>query len=103
MIIEIKTPEEYEKYYQTGEVLVDFNAVWCGPCRMLAPNLEDLDRLQYFPNLKILSVDVDKVPLISARYRIESIPTLLYFKDGKFVKSTLGYMTLEDLKRFIEK
>jgi len=103
MIIEIKTPEEYEKYYQTGDVLVDFNAVWCGPCRMLAPNLEDLDRLQYFPNLKILSVDVDKVPAISDRYGIESIPTLLLFKNGKLYKSTVGYQTLEDLKRFIEK
>jgi thioredoxin 1 len=103
MIIEIKTPEEYEKYYQTGDVLVDFNAVWCGPCRMLAPNLEDLDRLQYFPNLKILSVDVDKVPTISDRYGIESIPTLLLFKNGKLYKSTVGYQTLEDLKRFIEK
>ena len=103
MIIEIKTPEEYEKYYQTGEVLVDFNAVWCGPCRMLAPNLEDLDRLQYFPNLKILSVDVDRVPLISNRYGIESIPTLFYFKDGQLLKRTLGYQTLDDLKRFIEK
>lgn len=103
MIIEIKTMEEYEKYYQTGEVLVDFNAVWCGPCRMLAPVLEDLDRLQYFPNLKILSVDVDKVPMVSNRYGIESIPTLLYFKDGKLTKNTLGYMPLDDLKRFIEK
>ena len=103
MIIEIKNMEEYEKYYQTGEVLVDFNAVWCGPCRMLAPVLEDLDRLQYFPNLKILSVDVDKVPMVSNRYGIESIPTLLYFKDGKLIKSTLGYMPLDDLKRFIEK
>ena len=103
MIIEIKTPEEYDKYYQTGDVLVDFNAVWCGPCRMLAPNLEDLDRLQYFPNLKILSVDVDKVPAISDRYGIESIPTLLLFKNGKLYKSTVGYQTLEDLKRFIEK
>ena len=103
MIIEIKNMEEYEKYYQTGEVLVDFNAVWCGPCRMLAPVLEDLDRLQYFPNLKILSVDVDRVPMVSNRYGIETIPTLLYFKDGKLTKSTLGYMPLDDLKRFIEK
>lgn len=103
MIIEIKTAEEYEKYYQTGDVLVDFNAVWCGPCRMLAPNLEDLDRLQYFPNLKILSVDVDKVPYVSAKYGIESIPTLFLFKNGKLVKSALGYKTLDELKAFIEK
>ena len=103
MIIEIKTAEEYERYYQTGEVLVDFNATWCGPCRMLAPNLEDLDRLQYFPNLKILSVDVDHVPMIAAKYGISSIPTLLYFKEGKLLKSTLGYHTLDDLRQFIEK
>ena len=103
MIIEIRTNEEYEKYYQTGEVLVDFNAVWCGPCRMLAPVLEDLDRLQYFPNLKILLVDVDRVPLIAARYRIETIPNLLLFKEGRLVKSSLGYRPLDDLKQFIEK
>ena len=103
MIIEIKSNEEYERYYQTGEVLVDFNAVWCGPCRMLAPNLEDLDRLQYFPNLKILSVDVDKVPMVANKYGINTIPTLFYFKDGRLLKSTLGYKTLDDLKQFIEK
>ena len=103
MIIEIQNAEEFEKYYQSGEVLVDFNAVWCGPCRMLAPVLEDLDRLQYFPNLKILSVDVDRVPLIAARYGIETIPTLFYFKDGQLLKRTMGYRPLNDLKEFIEK
>ena len=103
MIIEIKTMEEFEKYYQLGEVLVDFNATWCGPCRMLAPVLEDLDRLQYFPNLKILSVDVDRVPMVAAKYGINTIPTLFYFQDGKLLKSTLGYHPLDDLRRFIEK
>ena len=103
MIIEIKNAEEYKKYIQEGEVLVDFNAVWCGPCRMLHPVLEDLDRLQYFPNLKILSVDVDRVPSVAAMYGIETIPTLFYFKDGKLLKSTLGYRPLDDLKQFIEK
>ena len=103
MIIEIKNAEEYKKYIQEGEVLVDFNAVWCGPCRMLHPVLEDLDRLQYFPNLKILSVDVDRVPSVARMYGIETIPTLFYFKDGKLLKSTLGYRPLDDLKQFIEK
>lgn len=103
MIIEIKKPEEYFQYIATGEVLVDFNATWCGPCRMLHPNLEQLDREGYFPNLKILSVDVDKLPSIAAQYGIASIPTLFYFKDGQRLKTTLGYHTLDDLKKFIEK
>lgn len=103
MLIEVKNAEEFMKYISTGEALVDFNAVWCGPCRMLAPNLEQLDREGYFPDLKILSVDVDKVPEVAARYGINLIPTLFYFKNGVREKVTQGYKTVEDLKNFIEK
>ena len=103
MLIEIRNADEFAKYIASGNALVDFNAVWCGPCRMLAPVLEELENGHYFPELKILSVDVDKVPEVAARYGINLIPTLFFFENGVRTKVTQGYKTLEDLIQFIEK
>ena len=103
MTIEITSPEEFEKYVQSGTALVDFNATWCGPCRMLSPILDQLDREGHFPELKILKVDVDKVPQVAARFGINLIPTLFLFEDGKRTKTTQGYQTLDNLIAFIEK
>lgn len=101
MIIEIRHPEEFEQYVSSGLVLVDFNAVWCGPCRMLHPVLEQLDKEGTFQDLKILSVDVDKVPQISARFGIQLIPTLFLYNNGMRINTAQGYKSLPDLKSFI--
>ena len=103
MFIEINNFEEFEKYTASGTALVDFNATWCGPCRMLAPILHQLDKEPGFEDLKVLSVDVDKVPAAAARYGIQLIPTLFLFKDGARVKTTQGYQTLDALKNFVTK
>ena len=103
MIIEVRTPEEFEKYVSTGDVLVDFSATWCGPCRMLAPILDQLDREKEAENLKILKVDVDKLGEVAARFGVEFIPLLILMKDGKRVKAQQGYQTLESLKNFVTK
>ena len=70
-------------------VLVDFWAVWCGPCKMIAPFVEELAG-EYEGKAKVGKVDVDNNPNISMKYGIRSIPTLLIFRDGKIVDQIIG-------------
>lgn len=70
-------------------VLVDFWAIWCGPCRLIAPIVEELAN-QYAGKLKVLKVDVDREQNLAIRYGIMSIPTLLLFKNGQVVDQIVG-------------
>ncbi|GBC91927.1 Thioredoxin 1 [bacterium HR15] len=70
-------------------VLVDFWAIWCGPCRLIAPIVEEL-AVQYAGKLKVLKVDVDKEQNLAIRHGIMSIPTLLLFKNGQVVDQIVG-------------
>ena len=70
-------------------VLVDFWATWCGPCRMLAPTIEKIAEEQEGV-IKVGKIDVDDEPELAARYGIASIPTLMVFKNGEVVKSSVG-------------
>jgi len=70
-------------------VLVDFWAVWCGPCKMIAPVVKELAK-EYDGKVKIGKVDVDNNQNVSIKYGIRSIPTLLIFKDGKIVEQIVG-------------
>ncbi len=76
-----------------GKVLVDFFATWCGPCKMLGQELEDLssDRTDF----KIVKVDVDLNPNLARMYGIMSVPTLMYFNNGKLVKKESGFVPKE--------
>ena len=69
-------------------VLLDFWATWCGPCRMIAPVLEEIAEER--PDVKVCKVDVDQEPELAARYGISSIPTLLVIKNGKIVNQSIG-------------
>ncbi|MBP5483666.1 MAG: thioredoxin [Bacteroidales bacterium] len=72
-------------------VVVDFWATWCGPCRMLSPILDEVEA--EMPNdITVVKVNVDDADEIAAQYRIMSIPTLLFFKNGKVVDKTVGAM-----------
>ncbi len=72
-----------------GYTLVDFWAPWCGPCRIIAPVIEELAG-QYEGRVKIGKLNVDENPMIQATYRVMSIPTLILFKNGEFVESIVG-------------
>ena len=83
-----------------GVVVVDFFATWCGPCKMLAPILEELQ--EELSNVKIVKIDVDENPELANKYGIASIPTLKIFKDGNDVDTKVGFMPKEMLKESIE-
>ena len=71
--------------------IVDFWATWCGPCRMLSPLLDEVEE-EMADKVTVVKVNVDDADEIAMRYRIMSIPTLIFFKDGKMVDRTVGAM-----------
>ncbi|NMA37048.1 MAG: thioredoxin [Papillibacter sp.] len=70
-------------------VLVDFWASWCGPCRMLAPIVEEI-AAEYEGKVKVGKINIDEQPQLAAKYNVASIPTLILFKDGKPVNTSVG-------------
>lgn len=95
----IITEEDFKDKISEGKVLVDCFATWCGPCKMLGPIIEEV--ANELTNCKIYKLDVDNAPDISKEYGIMSIPTLLLFEDGKLVKQNIGFISKEDLIKFI--
>ncbi len=77
-------------------VLVDFWATWCGPCRMLAPVIEEIAE-EYEGKIKVGKVNVDDEPELASAYKVASIPTVMLFKDGKVVNTAVGYRPKEQL------
>ena len=77
-------------------VIVDFWATWCGPCKMIAPTIEELSNI-LVGKAKVGKVNVDEEMELAVEYKIEVIPTLLFFKDGKVMKKTTGVMTKEEI------
>ena len=93
----IVTKENFESEVLKSDipVLVDFWATWCGPCRMLAPVLEEIAEEG---NVKVGKVNVDEEGELALKFNVMSIPMLVLFKDGQAVKSAVGYMSKEQLK-----
>lgn len=84
------TENEFQEAIAEGYALVDFYADWCGPCKMLGPVLEQLDQ-EYAENLNIVKVDVDVEQGLARRFGVQSIPTLILFKDGKQLDMMMGF------------
>lgn len=85
-----------------GTVLVDFYADWCGPCKMIAPVLEELAD-DYADRLTVVKVDVDHAQTIAGQYGIQSIPTIIFFQDGKPAHKIVGALPKPALRAQVEK
>ncbi len=84
----------------TLPVLVDFWAPWCGPCKMVAPVLEELSQ-EYAGKIKIVKLNVDQNQQVAAQFGISSIPTLLIFKNGTETAKMIGFQSKDALKKMI--
>ena len=82
-------------------VLVDFWASWCGPCQMLAPVIAEIAE-EYAGKVKVGKVNVDEQPNLANRYGIASIPTVMLFKNGEVVNTSLGYRPKNDLETMLK-
>ena len=102
MAKEIMTEEFNAFINQDKPVLIDFWATWCGPCRMLAPVVEEVSA-QYEGQVAVGKVDVDKCPELAKQFRVMSIPTLILFKGGQIVDQKLGFQTKAQLEDMIKK
>jgi len=94
--------ESFEKIIaQDGKtVLVDFWATWCGPCRMIAPVLEEVAKER--PDVTVCKVDVDEERELALEYGVSSIPTLLVFRDGKVVNQSIGAIPKERILAMLQ-
>lgn len=81
-----------------GTCLVDFYAEWCGPCKMLTPVLESLE-----DKIKVIKVDIDKFEQLAFEYRIMSVPTMIFFKDGEKKEELIGFRDEDELLEVIDK
>ncbi|MBI9032509.1 thioredoxin [bacterium] len=85
------TNENFEDSVKEGVSIVDFWAIWCGPCRIMTPVVEDIAK--EMPNVKVYKFNVDDYPELTAKFNIMSIPTILIFKDGEEVDQTVGVVS----------
>lgn len=102
MAIVHATDQSFKTDTADGLVLVDFWATWCGPCKMIAPVLEELDA-EMSDKVKIVKVDVDENQATAGEFGIMSIPTLVLFKDGEPIDKVVGYQPKEALAQFVQK
>ncbi len=95
------TDENFEQVIAKGITLVDFYATWCGPCRMIAPIIEQLaGKVQ--GKASVAKLDIDQAQQITSSLQITSVPTLILFKDGKEVKRVVGVKDLDYLLNLVQ-
>lgn len=96
------TKENFESEVEKAEslVVIDLYADWCGPCKMLAPVIEELEREH--PDVKFGKINVDNEPELTALFKVESIPYIALVKNNVFLDFSVGYVPKETLERLIE-
>ena len=102
MIVHVNDIKEFDELIAKKRVLVDFFATWCGPCRMLAPVIEEIDK-EGLVKCDFAKVDVDELGEAAARFGINSIPTLIIFKNGQAVQTLVGFRGKPQLVESINK
>jgi thioredoxin 1 len=101
-IVEHFSDAQFSKEIEKGVVLVDFFAMWCAPCRMLAPILEQVAE-HYKGRARVAKVDIDQEQMTATQFEVTSVPTLILFKNGKEVNRIVGLRNFDDLKTFLDK
>lgn len=92
---------EFVNEVKEGLVLIDFYADWCGPCKMLSPLLEQINNED--SEVRVLKVNIDNSTMLANYFKIQSIPTLILLKDGKFVNKMIGFNTKRRIEELIAK
>ncbi len=97
-IIHLENEKQFEELIKSNEkILVDFFANWCGPCKMVAPVLEKVER-----DLKVIKVDTDQYEELARQYGVMSIPTLVLIANGKESKRNIGFIDKNNLEAFLK-
>lgn len=100
-IVPLSGNEFKEKVLHSKQLaVVDFWAPWCGPCKIISPMLEELSK-EYDGKVKIYKINIDEHQATAAKYQVLSIPTLLFFRQGKIVKQVVGMRSAYDIRKVI--
>ena len=100
MLIHLEKGQDFKSLTQNGVTLVDFFATWCGPCRMLSPELEKLAEKR--TDINVIKVDVDEFGELAALYNVRVVPTLVLLKDGANIAVSSGFKPLASLEKFVD-
>jgi thioredoxin 1 len=94
----IGTQQNFESEIKnsTSPVIVDFFADWCGPCQMLTPILEEIDK-ELGDKIKIIKINADSEPVLSSQLNVTALPTLLFYKNGQLINTLVGFRQKEDI------
>ena len=100
-IINLTKDSYHNEVMETEKVVViDFWATWCGPCKMMAPVVEEISK--DYPDVKVCKVNVDEEPELSNAFKIASIPTIVVIKNGEIIDSVIGFRPKEDIEKIIK-